>query len=138
CVYALLSTFCVAACSPPKSESPSTETAPAAATSVPETPPAALVPPRPHAYATDTLTADLSHLSDRQRDMIAQLVHASQHMDELYWQQAFRDDHEAWLESIDNADTRHYARINYGPWDRLANDRPFMEGFGEKPAGANF
>ena len=99
---------------------------------------AALLPPRPEAYATVTLTADLSHLGDAQRDMIALLVEASQVMDDLYWQQAFRDDHEAWLESIDNADTRHYARINYGPWDRLANDRPFMEGFGEKPAGANF
>ncbi len=134
----LLSVSCFAACGSPENEPPVTESAPAAEAPAPKTQAAALVPPRPEAYATVTLTADLSHLDDAQRDMIALLVEASQVMDDLYWQQAFRDDHEAWLESIDNADTRHYARINYGPWDRLANDRPFMEGFGEKPAGANF
>src|SRR5919199_1239807 len=31
-----------------------------------------------------------------------------------------------------------FAEINYGPWDRLANDRPFVAGAGEKPPGANF
>jgi hypothetical protein len=59
-------------------------------------------------------------------------------MDELFWRQAFGDDHEAWLDSIGSAETRHYAELNYGPWDRLANERPFMEGFGDKPLGANF
>jgi hypothetical protein len=31
-----------------------------------------------------------------------------------------------------------FARINYGPWDRLNDNRPFIEGVGEKPRGANF
>src|SRR5690606_24734037 len=27
---------------------------------------------------------------------------------------------------------------NYGPWDRLAGNRPFVPGVGDKPPGANF
>ncbi|HET6628597.1 MAG TPA: Zn-dependent hydrolase [Woeseiaceae bacterium] len=129
---------CFAGCSPPKGAPPAAETPPAAEAPVPASADAALVPPRPEAYANVVLTADLSDLSEAQRDMLVLLVQASQIMDDLFWQQAFRDGHEAWLESIDDAATRHYARINYGPWDRLTNDRPFIEGYGEKPAGANF
>jgi hypothetical protein len=31
-----------------------------------------------------------------------------------------------------------FAKINYGPWDRLAGNRPFIPGYGDKPLGANF
>jgi Peptidase family M49 len=134
----LLCAAFLAGCSPPESEPPPVETAPTAESPRPQTTDPAVVPPRPEAYANVVLTADLSSLSDAQREMIVLLVQASQIMDDLFWQQAFRDGHDAWLESIGDAETRHYARINYGPWDRLANDRPFMEGYGEKPAGANF
>ena len=35
--------------------------------------------------------------------------------------------------------TRRYIEINYGPWDRLRGDGPFVDGVvGDKPAGANF
>ena len=138
-VYALLlSAFSFGGCSPPEGEVPAVETAPAAEAPAPDGGDAALVPPRPEAYANVRLTADLSHLSEAQREMIGLLVEASQVMDDLFWQQAFRDGHEEWLASIDGEKVRHYARINYGPWDRLANDRPFMEGYGAKPPGANF
>ena len=33
---------------------------------------------------------------------------------------------------------RRFADINYGPWDRLAADQPFIEGAGPKPLGAQF
>jgi hypothetical protein len=138
-VYALLlSAFCFAGCSPQESESPVAETAPAAETASAGAEEAALVPPRPEGYAEVTLTADLSHLSEAQREMIGLLVEASRIMDDLFWQQAFREEHRGWLDSIDDAETRHYARINYGPWDRLASDRPFIDGHGAKPPGANF
>jgi hypothetical protein len=32
---------------------------------------------------------------------------------------------------------RRYLAINYGPWDRLAADEPFMDEVGAKPRGAN-
>ena len=100
--------------------------------------PLEVVEPRPDVYADFTLTADLSQLNDDQRQMIRVLIDASQIMDDLYWRQAYGDDYESWLESIADADTRRFAELNYGPWDRLDGDKPFMEGVGAKPLGANF
>ncbi len=98
---------------------------------------AALVPPRPEIYRSYALRADLSGLTDRQRRLIVKLIEASTIMDGLFWRQAFRDDWETWLAAIDDEATRAFAAINYGPWDRLADNQPFMAGFGPKPLGAN-
>ena len=100
--------------------------------------PLEVVKPRPGIYADFTLTTDLGDLTDKQREMIGLLIDASQIMDDLYWRQAYGDDYESWLESIADADTRRFAELNYGPWDRLDGDKPFMEGVGAKPPGANF
>lgn len=96
------------------------------------------VAPRPEIYAEFTLTADLSGLTDGQREMIKLLIDASQIMDDLFWRQAYGDDYETWLESIADAETRRFAELNYGPWDRLDDNKPFMDGVGAKPPGANF
>ena len=96
------------------------------------------VEPRPGIYAEFELTADLGHLSASQREMIGVLIEASRIMDDLFWRQAFRDDYSGWLASIADGDARRFADLNYGPWDRLANDAPFIKGFGPKPLGANF
>jgi len=84
--------------------------------------PLEVVEPRPDIYADFTLTADLGNLTDNQREMIGLLIDASQIMDDLFWRQTFGDDHESWLESIADADTRRFAELNYGPWDRLDDD----------------
>jgi hypothetical protein len=97
-----------------------------------------VVAPRPDIYADFTLTADLSALTDDQKQMIGLLIEASLIMDDLYWRQAYGDGYESWLESIADADTRRFAELNYGPWDRLDSDKPFIEGIGAKPLGANF
>lgn len=97
-----------------------------------------LAPARPDIYARVALRADLSGLSERQRRMLVKLIEASEVMDELFWRQAFRDGHEAWLESLSDPAVRRFAELNYGPWDRLADDAPFVPGFGPKPPGANF
>ncbi len=94
--------------------------------------------PRPEIYAEFTLTADLSALSADQRKMIGLLIDASVIMDDLFWRQAFGDEYQSWLASLDEGDARRFAHINYGPWDRLNDDRPFIEGVGPKPLGANF
>jgi hypothetical protein len=94
--------------------------------------------PRPEIYAEFTLTADLGGLSDDQKKMVGILIEASEIMDGLFWRQAYGDDYQAWLDTIDDPDARRFAELNYGPWDRLADDRPFIEGVGEKPLGANF
>ncbi len=99
---------------------------------------AANVPARPEVYADFLLTADLSGLSENQRQLLVHLIEASQIMDDLFWRQAFGDDYESWLNTIGVDDVRRFAEINYGPWDRLADDQPFIEGFGAKPLGATF
>ncbi len=88
-------------------------------------------------YATVRLTADVSHLSDNQKRMLPMLINASAIMDELFWQQAWGD-RDSLLAGIDNIGQKRFAEINYGPWDRLAGDQPFVEGVGPKPAGARF
>ncbi|HEX6930140.1 MAG TPA: Zn-dependent hydrolase, partial [Gammaproteobacteria bacterium] len=88
-------------------------------------------------YAPVRLTADISGLSDNRKALLATLIDASKIMDDLYWKQAWGD-RESLLESIDDPEVRRFAEINYGPWDRLAGDRPFVDGIGAKPPGANF
>ena len=88
-------------------------------------------------YVTVKLSADLSGLSDSQRTMLPLLIQASQVMDGLFWQQAYGDRDEL-LAGITDPDARRFAEINYGPWDRLDNNRPFLPSIGPKPAGANY
>ncbi|MBN1159366.1 MAG: Zn-dependent hydrolase [Bacteroidales bacterium] len=88
-------------------------------------------------FATFRLTTDLSVLSENQKKMIPILIEAAQIMDEIFWMEAFGD-RNAFLESLDNNAERQLGTINYGPWERLNDNRPFAEGFGPKPPGANF
>ena len=93
--------------------------------------------PRFDIYKEVSLTSDLAHLSDNQRKMIGLLIDASKIMDDLYWKQAYGDK-EQLLNNISDPNAKRFADINYGPWDRLAGDKPFIEGVGEKPLGAQF
>ena len=89
-------------------------------------------------YEPITLTADLSHLSDNQKKMLALLIEASDIMDDLFWKQSFGQDKGSFLAAIEDAKARQFAEINYGPWDRLNGDRPFLKGFEAKRPGAEF
>jgi hypothetical protein len=88
-------------------------------------------------YATVLLTADISHLSVNEKEMLRLLFEASKLMDDIFWMQNVGDKEE-FLSSISDADARKFAEINYGPWDEMDNLKPFVEGWGEKPAGAEF
>ena len=89
-------------------------------------------------YHQVPLTADLSHLSDNQKQMLSKLIDASEIMDDLFWKQAFFGDKKAFLQQFTNEELKAFAAINYGPWDRLNGDAPYLSGFGEKAAGAEF
>jgi len=136
-VFLLLAAM-VAGCSrsddPPAVDEP-TVSAPAVAE---PNPAVTLAPVRPEIYADFTLVSDLQGLSDNQRKMLVLLINASKIMDELFWQQAFGADHQSWLASIDDDRTRRFADLNYGPWDRLDDEKPFIAGAGEKSLGAQF
>lgn len=88
-------------------------------------------------YTTVQLTADLGHLSDNQKEMVKTLIEAARIMDGLFWYEAYGDK-EALLAAMPNDQYREFTRINYGPYDRLDNNQPFVDGVGPKPAGANF
>lgn len=98
----------------------------------------ALLAPRPEVYAEFALTADLSGLSSDQREMLGLLFEAAQIMDALFWRQAYGDNYEQWLDSIGVDTARRFAELNYGPWDRLDDEKPFIDGAGDKSPGATF
>lgn len=88
-------------------------------------------------YVPVPLTADLSILSEKERQMIPLLIEACRHMDDVFWLQAYGDK-QTLLAGIADAELRAFAEINYGPWDRLKGNRPFLPQAGEKPRGAGF
>lgn len=87
-------------------------------------------------YSSYELKTDLSMLNDSEKQALKLMIEAANIMDELFWQQAFGD--KKLMDTITNDTLRQYAYINYGPWDRLNDNKPFINGYGTKPAGANF
>ena len=88
-------------------------------------------------YVTFKLTSDLSVLTENERKMLPILIKAASKMNKLFWVEAYGDKKQL-LDSVSNEDTKKFIEINYGPWDRLDGNAPFIEGVGSKPAGANY
>lgn len=89
-------------------------------------------------YAVFRLEADLSHLSENDQQVVRLLIEAAQPMDGVFWREAFGDREAALALADGDEATRRFIEINYGPWDRLRGDGPFVDGVGAKPTGANF
>ncbi|MFK7820166.1 MAG: Zn-dependent hydrolase [Planctomycetaceae bacterium] len=88
-------------------------------------------------YATVKLEADLSDLSENQKKLLVHLIEAGKLMDQAFWQQAYGN-RRALMGGLKRPAQKKFARINYGPWDRLDGNKPFVDDVREKPAGANF
>jgi len=88
-------------------------------------------------YKTVTLTSDLSELTENEKKMLPFLFEAATIMDEIFWTQAYGKQ-DSLLSALEDSALRAYVKINYGPWDRLNGNEPFIEGIGPKPLGANF
>ncbi len=88
-------------------------------------------------FAPFKLTTDLSVLTEKEKEMLPLLFKAADLMDDIFWQEAFGNKAELFEEGMDQY-TRMFLEINYGPWERLKNNEPFLEGYGPKPDGANF
>jgi len=88
-------------------------------------------------FAPFSLTTDMSVLTENERKMIPLLIEIADIMDDIFWQQAFGDK-QALLASLDSDQERQLAKIYYGPWARLNGNKPFIEGFDQKPLGAGF
>lgn len=87
-------------------------------------------------YAQVPLTTDISHLTKNEKEILRLMFKTADIMDDLFWQQAYG----AKIDLMDETkgEAKEYAKINYGPWDRLNNEAPFINGIGAKPAGATF
>lgn len=88
-------------------------------------------------YTTVRLSADLSALDENQKEMIPLLISAAHEMDSIFWIEAYGK-RDSLLNTIADPSLRRFVEINYGPWDRLNGNEPFVQGVGPKPAGANF
>ena len=126
CIAALV----LAGCKPPATDT--------AATASVSTTPAETQIPASSDYAVVPLKADLSGFDENGKRMIALLVQAAQVMDDLYWQQSWDGDRAALLQRAPDAGTRDLVALNFGPWDRLNEDKPLLEGIGPRPPGATF
>ncbi len=88
-------------------------------------------------YVTFKLTSDLSGLTEKEKQMLPVLIEAADIMNDLFWFESYGNKEEL-LSNVTDADTKKFIEINYGPWDRLNENKPFVEGVPEKPKGANF
>ncbi|HMI01756.1 MAG TPA: hypothetical protein VK541_04695 [Pedobacter sp.] len=88
-------------------------------------------------YEKVTLTTDLNSLTVSERKILPLLIQAAQIMDELFWKQAYPQ-RDSLLSTIKDEKTKSFIWINYGPWDRLNGDKPFVAGIGPKPDAGTF
>lgn len=87
-------------------------------------------------YATVEIgTSSLSGISDNGKQVLDYFKLISTEIDNIYWDQSFGD--KTAMTKLPTDAQRVFALVNYGPWDRLDN-QSFVEGYGERPLGANF
>ena len=130
---AALALMAVPACAPAAVQTPQT-TAPVAENQ-PAAPAGDSIDRKLAQYTSVRLTTDLP-LSARDRQIIPLLIDAAREMDAVWRQQTYGN-LDSLVASIQDPRVRRYVEINYGPWDRLAGNAPFLPGVGPKPEGAN-
>jgi len=130
---ACLATLILSACQPrtPVQEMPATPPAP-------QTAEPGYAAAHAGDYAVVPLKVDLSRFDEQGQRMIAKLVQAADVMNDLTWRQSWNGDRAALLPRAPDAATRELVEINYGPWDRLNEDTPLIEGIGARPPGGTF
>jgi len=95
-------------------------------------------------FAPTTLTADTSKLTPKDQQALNKIIAAAKLLDPLFLRQVWsgNDALEKKLLADKTAVGRqrlHYFYINDGPWSRLDNNEPFVDGVPhEKPANANY
>lgn len=88
-------------------------------------------------YATFSLTSDLSQYSENEKEMIGYLIDACKVIDNIFWLQAYGNK-DTLFSKLKSEEEKEFCKINYGPWDRLNDNEPFIEGVSKKPIGAGF
>ena len=73
----------------------------------------------------------LAQLSEKEKQMIPIMIQIAEIMDHLFWKQTFGD--KTILDTISDPYMADFATINYGPWERLKDNKPFVPDYGTKP-----
>ncbi len=95
-------------------------------------------------FSPTVLTASTAHLSANDRRALRKIIEAAKIMDRLFLRQVWsgNEDLKKKLEADNSVAGRqrlHYFLINKGPWSRIDNKEPFIEGVPhEKPPNANY
>lgn len=88
-------------------------------------------------YAQVELKSDLvNNLNDKEKELVKIFFQVGEITDDLFWQQTFGD--KSQFDTITDSYAKEFAMIHYGAWDRLDNNKPFLAGYGEKPAVCNY
>jgi len=93
-------------------------------------------------YSPTEIGFDASLLAGEDRQVLKKLVSAAQRIDEIFWKQscpqgpALKKELEK-SSGLEDKDALHFLRINFGPFDRQDENKPFI-GTTPKPAGAGF
>ncbi len=87
-------------------------------------------------FAPVDLTADLSGLTENEKQIVQIFIEIADIMDDLFWKQTFGD--KTILDTIQDPYVRDFVAINYGPWERLNSNKSFVPGYGEKPLGCQY
>ena len=88
-------------------------------------------------YAVVEVTSPLyDALSENDKKIVALFREAADIMDGLFWKQTFGD--KGLIEALPDGYEKAYAMINYGAWDHLDDNKPFIKGYGAKPLGCQY
>ena len=88
-------------------------------------------------FAPVELKSDLaSGLNDKEKELVKIFFQIGKITDDLFWKQTFGD--KSLLDTISDNYAKDFAMIHYGVWDRLDNNKPFIEGYGEKLPMCNY
>ena len=88
-------------------------------------------------YAVVEVTSPLyDALSDNDKKIVALFREVADIMDGLFWKQTFGD--KSLIEALPEGPEKTYALINYGAWDHLDNNAPFIKGYDLKPLGCQY
>ncbi len=88
-------------------------------------------------YAVVEMSSPLyDALSENDKKIVDLFRQAGEIMDGLFWKQTFGD--KAVIDALPEGYAKDYALINYGAWDHLDDNKPFLEGYGEKPLGCQY
>lgn len=88
-------------------------------------------------FTSVKLETNIDHLSVNQKQMLKIFFEIADIINDIYWVEAYGDKQQL-MGTTESPVLRSLYAINYGPWERLNDNKAFLPQFGSKPAGANF